>query len=130
MDLIELLKRPEGKTLEFKRDLSSPDGVLRAIVAFANTAGGTILIGVEGTTRYVRGVRNPLDMEERLANMISDNIFRALSQSWKSCHGAVRMFWLLRYTQVRDAPITSRTLVLKAGFMCALVPPTGAPTGS
>ena len=47
MRLLELLKQPEGKTLEFKRDLSSPDGVLRSIIAFANTAGGTLLIGVE-----------------------------------------------------------------------------------
>ena len=47
MKLLELLKQPEGKTLEFKRDLSSSDGVLRSIVAFANTAGGTLLIGVE-----------------------------------------------------------------------------------
>jgi len=39
MDILDLLKRPEGKTLEFKRDLSSPGGVLRGIVAFANTAG-------------------------------------------------------------------------------------------
>ncbi len=38
MDILDLLQRPEGKTLEFKRDLSSPDGVLRGIVAFANTA--------------------------------------------------------------------------------------------
>jgi predicted HTH transcriptional regulator len=38
---------PEGKTLEFKRDLSSPDGVLKTMVAFANTAGGTLLVGVE-----------------------------------------------------------------------------------
>ena len=38
MDLVELLRRPEGKTLEFKRDLSSPDGPLKSIVAFANTA--------------------------------------------------------------------------------------------
>jgi ATP-dependent DNA helicase RecG len=46
MDLLDLLKRPEGKTLEFKRDLSSPDGALKTIVAFANTAGGILLIGV------------------------------------------------------------------------------------
>ena len=32
MDLVEILKRPEGKSLEFKRDLSSPDGVLKTIV--------------------------------------------------------------------------------------------------
>lgn len=38
MDLIEILKRSEGKTLEFKRDLSAPEGALKTIVAFANTA--------------------------------------------------------------------------------------------
>lgn len=74
MDLIETLKRPEGKTLEFKRDLSSPDGALRTLVAFSNTAGGTLLIGVEDATRHVRGVKAPLDLEERLASMISDSI--------------------------------------------------------
>jgi ATP-dependent DNA helicase RecG len=74
MDLVEVLKRPEGKTLEFKRDLSSPDGVLRAVVAFANSAGGTVLIGVEDATRHVRGVAEPMEMEERLASLISDSI--------------------------------------------------------
>ncbi len=72
--LLELLKQPEGKTLEFKRDLSSPGGVLRSIIAFANTAGGTLLIGVEDKSRHVRGVKEPLAMEERLANLVSDNI--------------------------------------------------------
>ena len=74
MDLIELLRRPEGKTLEFKRDLSSPDAALKAIVAFANTAGGTLLIGVQDKTRHVRGVNDPLDLEERVANLICDRI--------------------------------------------------------
>ncbi len=74
MDLVEILKRPEGKTLEFKRDLSSPEGVLRTVVAFANTAGGTLLLGVEDKSRRVRGVGDPLALEERLANLISDRI--------------------------------------------------------
>lgn len=74
MDLLALLKRPEGKTLEFKRDLSSPDGALRTIVAFANTAGGTLLVGVEDRTGHVRGVREALDLEERIANLVSDSI--------------------------------------------------------
>ena len=73
MDLLDLLGRPEGKTLEFKRDLSSPERVLRTLVAFANTAGGVVLIGVENTTRHVRGVADPLAVEERLANLISDH---------------------------------------------------------
>ena len=78
MDLIELLKRSESKTLEFKRDLSSPDSVLRTIVAFANTAGGVLLLGVEDATRNVRGVAEPLAMEERLANLISDSVLPRL----------------------------------------------------
>ena len=32
VDLITLLSRTEGKTLEFKRDLSSPEGALKAIL--------------------------------------------------------------------------------------------------
>lgn len=71
---MDLLRRPEGKTLEFKRDLSSPAGVLRTIVAFANTAGGTILIGVEDGTRRVCGVVDPVAVEERLASLIADSI--------------------------------------------------------
>jgi predicted HTH transcriptional regulator len=74
MHLLDLLKRREGKTLEFKRDLSSPDGALKSIVAFANTAGGTLLLGVEDRTGHVRGVEDALDLEERLANTISDSI--------------------------------------------------------
>ena len=74
MNLTATLRRPEGKTLEFKRDLSSPDRFLRAVVAFANTAGGTVLIGVEDRSGHVRGVTEPLELEERAASLISDSI--------------------------------------------------------
>ena len=33
-----LLVQAEGKTLEFKRDLSSPQNALKTLVAFANSA--------------------------------------------------------------------------------------------
>jgi len=74
MDVLNLLRRSEGKTLEFKRALSSPKGVLRTLVAFANTSGGVLLIGVEDKSGNVVGVPNPLDLEERLASLISDSI--------------------------------------------------------
>lgn len=74
MRLVELLKRHEGKTLEYKRDLSSPEGILKTLVAFANTAGGTVVIGVEDGSRNVRGVPDVLAAEEKLANLVSDSI--------------------------------------------------------
>lgn len=74
MNVVELLKREEGKTLEFKRDLSSPQNILKTLVAFANTAGGVLLIGVEDRTHKPIGMKNPLDQEERLCNLIADGI--------------------------------------------------------
>ncbi len=74
MDLIDLLKSPEGKTLEFKRDLSSHMGIIRTMVAFANTAGGTIILGVEDKTKHICGVKDPLFLEEKLANLVNDLI--------------------------------------------------------
>jgi ATP-dependent DNA helicase RecG len=69
----QLISSPEGKTLEFKRELSSPRPVLKTLVAFANTAGGRLLIGIDDDRRVV-GVEDPLDEEERLCNIIADSI--------------------------------------------------------
>jgi predicted HTH transcriptional regulator len=69
-----LITMPEGKTLEFKRDLSSPKNIIKTLVAFANTAGGNLFIGVEDGTKEIIGVSNPLDEEERLCSLIADSI--------------------------------------------------------
>ena len=74
MKVVEFLKREEGKTLEFKRDLSSPKNLMKTLVAFANTAGGRVIIGVDDKTRLPVGVERPLDEEERLCSLIADSI--------------------------------------------------------
>ena len=61
----------EGKTLELKRDLSSPTGPLRTITAFANSAGGRLVIGIADDGAVV-GVEDPLAEEERVASLIDD----------------------------------------------------------
>jgi len=77
MKIQEILKRPEGKTLEFKRDISSLKPILKTLVAFANTAGGILLIGLENDGT-VYGVSEVLQAEERLTNAIADSIHPAL----------------------------------------------------
>jgi ATP-dependent DNA helicase RecG len=74
LDLTALLRQHENKTLEFKRDLSSPDKAMRTLVSFANGAGGILLIGVEDGSRGVVGVADPTGLEEQLANLVSDRI--------------------------------------------------------
>lgn len=74
MKLEALLRQPEGKTLEYKRDLSSPTPALRTLVAFANAAGGRLVLGVEDGARTVVGVAEPLALEARIANLVADAI--------------------------------------------------------
>ncbi|HEY4255160.1 MAG TPA: ATP-binding protein [Chlamydiales bacterium] len=73
MDIHSLLAQPESKTLEFKRDLSSLGPVLKTIVAFANTAGGTLIIG-RSSEGDILGVADIFKAEEQLAGAIAENI--------------------------------------------------------
>jgi len=70
----DFLIRNEGKTLEFKENTKNLKSILKTVVAFANTSGGTIVIGVQDKTKEVVGVLDPLEDEEKLANAISDSI--------------------------------------------------------
>jgi ATP-dependent DNA helicase RecG len=70
----DLLMQEEGKALEFKENASSLLGIVKTVIAFANTAGGTILIGIEDRTKKVIGVADPLEDEMRIINAISDSI--------------------------------------------------------
>lgn len=61
----------ENKNTEFKREYM--DNIKYAVVAFANTEGGKIYIGINDD-RTVQGVENTDDTVLRLTNMIRDSI--------------------------------------------------------
>ncbi len=71
--LKNIITKSDGKTLEFKRDSASPTLLMKTLVAFANTAGGRLIIGV-GDDRQMVGLKAPLDEEERLRSLIADSI--------------------------------------------------------
>ncbi len=75
MKLVDYLKQQEGKTLEFKVNCSPLPKIVQTVVAFANTAGGTLIIGVRDKTKEVIGISDPLKDEERLSNAFADGIY-------------------------------------------------------
>jgi len=72
--VVELLAEREGTRLDFKRDLSSMRRVLETVCSFLNTAGGTLVVGVEDRSKAVLGVENVEKQEEALANAVADSI--------------------------------------------------------
>lgn len=61
----------ENETLEYKRQYTSD--IKKEVVAFANTAGGTIYIGVDDDGTPM-GVQNPDAVVQQLANALRDGI--------------------------------------------------------
>lgn len=56
--LRNLVAQGEGTMLEFKRKASFPEKVVREMIAFANTSGGTLLVGI-GDDGSIPGLKYP-----------------------------------------------------------------------
>ena len=56
--LQKLIDSGEGRFLEFKKKADHPDKIVREMVAFANSGGGTLLLGVEDSGK-IYGLSNP-----------------------------------------------------------------------
>lgn len=52
----QLIQQPEGRTFEFKEDLPKKANLNKTIVAFANDAGGTLILGVKDKPRTIIGI--------------------------------------------------------------------------
>lgn len=68
----EILKG-ESKTMEFKTTLpSNSEKYLKTIIAYSNTSGGKLIIGVDDKTLVIHGVENEFTVMDAIANSISD----------------------------------------------------------
>lgn len=72
-----LLEQGENQAVEFKAASISSESLAKEIVAFANTQGGSILIGVEDNG-MISGVGNPAALEEWVANICRQNVIPAI----------------------------------------------------
>lgn len=73
----EMLKRPEGLTLEFKASLSDKARIEESIVAFMNAEGGTLLIGVNDNGKLSGGINH-------LSNKAIDEAMLGIRNSLKN----------------------------------------------
>lgn len=72
--LEKLLVKEESKILEFKENTQSLQKIIQTIIAFANTAGGKLVVGVRDKTKEVVGLVNALQDEEKIANAVAESI--------------------------------------------------------
>lgn len=66
----------EGKNIEFKREIPKRhEKFLKDVIAFSNSTGGKIFIGIEDKTNEVIGIgeKNPFKLADDISNMIFDS---------------------------------------------------------
>jgi predicted HTH transcriptional regulator len=127
----ELISQGEHQRLDFKFEISDSKKIARTLVAFANTDGGTLLVGVKDNGALA-GVRSEEEffMVEAAANMYCKPEINFVSKSWtvegktileiiiqKSAnrpHGALSEEgkWLA-YIRVGDENILANAVLLK-----------------
>lgn len=65
----------EDKNIEYKREIpGNHEKFLKDIIAFSNTSGGKVIVGIEDETNIVYGIgeQNPFKLSDSISNMISD----------------------------------------------------------
>jgi len=73
MDWSALIRQGEGKTLELKEQLPKNDSIAKSVIAFANTAGGRLIIGVSDALEVVGIEEDTLfRMQEKVSSLIHD----------------------------------------------------------
>ena len=77
-EILALLRQGENSSVEFKSANAHPDSLARELVAFANTQGGTLLIGVEDDGS-ISGLTESLDHEARIAHIARHHVHPPLT---------------------------------------------------
>lgn len=77
-ELRKLVNEGEGLQLEFKRKASHPEKIVRELIAFANTEGGTLLIGVDDD-KSIPGVKYPDEESHGVREVLKQNCRPALA---------------------------------------------------
>jgi ATP-dependent DNA helicase RecG len=68
IELLEIISRGETSTVQFKLNVNNEQSIAQEMVAFANTKGGTILIGVDDKSWNIVGLSD--DDLRRLTNLL------------------------------------------------------------
>jgi len=80
-ELLKIIKRGESSTVQFKERLPNIDSLAHELIAFANTSGGYLLIGVNDKTGDLKGLSfsEIQQSNSQIVNAASQKIFPPIS---------------------------------------------------
>ena len=119
LELLELIQKGESSTVQFKERLPHTDSIAQEMVAFSNSSGGLIIIGVNDKT----GAINGLNFEEiqttnnLLVNVASQNVFPPIVISTETVNVSGSSLIIVKIREGISKPYKDRlgTIYIKNG---------------
>lgn len=65
-EVISLLEQGEGQSVEFEKMVPSPEDLARDMVAFANSDGGKIILGLDDKNKHLTGIEIDSDFKDKI----------------------------------------------------------------
>ncbi len=104
--LLELIAQGENSSIEFKRVEVHPESLAKELVAFSNTAGRVVLIGVDDNGQII-GTQAKPNIEEWVANVVINNIIPAISPKIESYQTDGKTVIVIQVDKGTDKPYQS-----------------------
>lgn len=103
-ELIELISKGENENLEFKESLRLEEEIGQTVIAFSNSSGGLILIGVSEAGKLV-GIDIGKNTLEELANYIKRNTDPGIFPSMKVMDIEGKRIIVIKVKESSDKPV-------------------------
>ena len=105
-EIRELIKHGESETVEFKEKIGKPEEFAETVVAFANTRGGIILLGVDDQARIV-GVTDS-NLEQTINNILRSHCEPPIKYRVEKRRLDEKDVFIIRVEEGKDKPYIVR----------------------
>lgn len=102
-DILTLIGKGENAAVEFKEAIIKPDNLAKEIIAFSNTQGGTILLGVNDQGA-LKGVATNFNYEEWAMNIARNNVIPAVNIECSAYEIANKSIIAIQVPKGKDRP--------------------------
>lgn len=115
-DLRNLIQTGEGLYLEFKRTTPSPAKIAREMAAFANSSGGTILVGVNDD-KSISGIQDYYEEEFLLQKAASEFCVPAIPITIDLVHLPESDVMVVRVPEMESKPVYNKGKKMRQVFI-------------
>ena len=99
----ELIRQGENTSIEFKRGDVRTENLAKELIAFSNSSGGVVLLGIEDNGE-IQGLKNPRNYEEWISNLTRNNVIPHISVDYTESVLEGKKIGIIRVPKGKDRP--------------------------